>query len=69
MTHPTPSLRSRRVLRHAIPWACLAALSLACTVEDGERSESGGCPEGETCSELTSGLRFHGPLPTDGSST
>ena len=59
-------LRLRRFLRLALAWGVLFALCLACTVEEGERSSTGACPEGETCSDATpTGLTFYGPPPSD----
>lgn len=52
-----------RLRRSALVLSCawLLAIALACTVEEGDRSSTGACPEGETCSSAApEGLRFIG---------
>ena len=61
MTDPR---RFHRFLRLASAGLVLFAICAACTYSEGERAETGACPEGETCSDATpSGLAFYGARP------
>lgn len=59
----TNRLHLRRSLRLAAAGLLLFAICAACTYTEGERSASGTCPEGETCSDAVAGLTFYGALP------
>lgn len=55
-----------RLLRLVSAGSLLFAICAACTYSEGERAESGACPEGEVCSDATpAGLVFYGALPGD----
>ncbi len=62
----TDRRRFHRSLRLATAGLTLFAICAACTYSEGERAETGACPEGETCSDATpAGLQFYGALPGD----